>query len=660
MHHLHPFLCLVYTSVFSCAVYAQNNAKHLGIETTEVFGIKSDQPDSITLVDKTQYTGFIQTIDRSAFEGRLVSFGEILNRLPGIQVKQSGGFGSNAQVAIRGTGNKRVNIFVDGMPMNSSASGNAKLQYIPSVLIEQVDTYPYFTPVELGNANLGGAINFSTRDINKQDAGGQVSLGGGSFSTQFADVSGWGDLGGYQGMIGFSHFESENDFEIKKEVFYSPFDTRNGNVVEKRKNDAIDQQSVFFKGSKDWDNLGLNLLIQHYQVEKGLPTQSNDSNDDATFYEENLAIQTLIDYELGDWQLGHRPFFLTESALLDDPNNQIGLNPNKMHTDTDKLGLANSIQTQISQHQIAINLELQADQLTREDEYQSSQDLATDRNSLILSASDNWAITPRLRFASVVRFYQVNDDWQFTENASKSDKSENQETAWHTGLSWAITQNLRFNSNVGQSIRIPTLYEKFGSSGLYEGEPELKREKASNFDLGFNYSTQKINGGVNGFISEINDGIVIIYDSRGIGHPENIGRAMLGGMAIDVNWKPLDWLAMGTNATLLLSENFSKIKDAKGKKMPGIYHNSLGAFITLNHRWVEWTIHYNQDGELYYDNSNDVKGDDKQLLATNLTFFIDRLTLDFTANNLLDENYRDANYQPIPGQSLISTLTIDL
>ncbi len=162
------------------------------------------------------------------------------------------------------------------------------------------------------------------------------------------------------------------------------------------------------------------------------------------------------------------------------------------------------------------------------------------------------------------------------------------------------------------------------------------------------------------FHRQVDDGIVTIYDSRGIGKPQNIGQSTTTGLESELHWQALTWLAINANATLLDSENHSDIRSSRNKRLPGLYHQSFGAGLTLSKGHSIFKLNYAIQDELFYDPANAVQADKKQQLSTEFSHYWQHFIFNLSARNLLDENFLDANRFPTPGRSVIATLTITL
>ena len=209
---------LAILKAFYCLFFV--NALHAEpIETLDVFGRENTKNESLVSVDKDAYTAVFYTIDRSQFEDRFTPVVELLSDIPSVQIKSSAGLGSYSSASIRGSSGKQVNVFLDGLLLNSAFSGNASINNIPSSVLQSIDVYPSFTPIELSSANLAGAISLNSRSLQDSEKGLQASLAYGSFDTKSADLSSWAEINEWELLAALSYVDSANDYPVDDDAF---------------------------------------------------------------------------------------------------------------------------------------------------------------------------------------------------------------------------------------------------------------------------------------------------------------------------------------------------------------------------------------------------------------------------------------------------------
>ena len=105
---------------------------------------------------------------------------DLLRRVPGVQVSQTGGRGSLPGVYIRGTQSAQSLVLVDGQRIGSSTSGDSNLQHINIEQVERVEVLRGSRSVIYGSDAIGGVIQIFTRRGGEQGLQPRLHSGFGS------------------------------------------------------------------------------------------------------------------------------------------------------------------------------------------------------------------------------------------------------------------------------------------------------------------------------------------------------------------------------------------------------------------------------------------------------------------------------------------------
>jgi vitamin B12 transporter len=138
---------------------------------------------------------------------------ELLSGATGIDMVQSGGYGKDTNIYMRGTNSDHVLVLIDGIKVGSVTSGTTPFQFIPIDQVERVEIIRGPQSSLYGSEAIGGVIQIFTRK-GEQDEKPSVTLdaGGGSYDTYRVSetISGkwknsWYSLGSSQfGSQGFN------------------------------------------------------------------------------------------------------------------------------------------------------------------------------------------------------------------------------------------------------------------------------------------------------------------------------------------------------------------------------------------------------------------------------------------------------------------------
>jgi vitamin B12 transporter len=111
------------------------------------------------------------------------SITDLLNRVPGVQVAQTGGRGSLPGVYFRGSQSAQSLVLVDGQRIGNSTSGDSNLQHINIEQVERVEVLRGSRSVIYGSDAIGGVIQIFTRRGDEQGLQPRMHVGFGSNQT---------------------------------------------------------------------------------------------------------------------------------------------------------------------------------------------------------------------------------------------------------------------------------------------------------------------------------------------------------------------------------------------------------------------------------------------------------------------------------------------
>ncbi len=128
----------------------------------------------------------VELIETKKLNNTSNDLGQVLKRISGVNIRESGGLGSNFNLSLNGLSGKRVRSFIDGVPMDYFGS-SLGLNNFPVNLISSVEVYKGAVPIHLSSDALGGAINISTTNTTEDYL--DVSYAVSSFNTHRAAIN---------------------------------------------------------------------------------------------------------------------------------------------------------------------------------------------------------------------------------------------------------------------------------------------------------------------------------------------------------------------------------------------------------------------------------------------------------------------------------------
>ena len=147
------------TLTFNYTLIAQENDQNI----EEVVTVSSKLPIPIDEV-----VGTVDVISIDDIESRMVSdLSQLLENTIGISVPMdiSSGRSRNSDVTIRGVGNNRVNIFIDGFRTGDAyQSGGYGKDLVDTELIQRVEILKGPSSALYGSDGLAGTVSYTTKD----------------------------------------------------------------------------------------------------------------------------------------------------------------------------------------------------------------------------------------------------------------------------------------------------------------------------------------------------------------------------------------------------------------------------------------------------------------------------------------------------------------
>ncbi|MCJ2189214.1 TonB-dependent receptor domain-containing protein [Novosphingobium beihaiensis] len=161
--------------------------------------------------------GVVSVVYPDDTRGEHKSLPDLLDQIPGVFVRRVAGTGGYTTTSIRGSAPSQVNIYIDGVPYNTSSEVAADISTIPIENVERVEVYRGTTPARFSGAPLGGAINIVTKratGLSGTVSGGVRSFGGWQTSANINAPLFGGSL-----LLGVDMDHSKGDFRYLDYVF---------------------------------------------------------------------------------------------------------------------------------------------------------------------------------------------------------------------------------------------------------------------------------------------------------------------------------------------------------------------------------------------------------------------------------------------------------
>lgn len=636
------------------------------LEALEITGGTQSAPQTGDVVE-SEHTGSRTRIERQRLEQPGVQLGNLVSTSSGVQERQIGGFGSFSAVTIRAASAAQTAVFLDGILLNSGGQGVIDLSTLEMLNLSSVDIYKGSSPLQLGHAAIGGAVNLNTLKASAKN-GAKIKLGVGSFSQFTAASSFYGSSNKWNWTGSAAHLQSDNDFTFldENEPLVSDDDTE-----ARRRNNDVQRNSVLLKaGYEHTDNQNTSILFQLTNRDIGVPDQQNTRANRATFESLNgqLQIAHLIDDWKG-WNSRHTVYWHTSDTLFDDAESTIGLGRQIVDSDTRTLGVKayweRFIETQaLGFSTLGLSVDLRDESIEQFDKLEAnSNDFISDRVTVLSTAhlavvndSETWLVTPAVR-------WQTSDRSGSTVSRNVGSDPTDQsvtEGSLQLGAQYTPSPAFTLSANAGNYFRQPSFGELFGASGLINGNPSLEPETGINLDAGIGYQSDKLSVDARIFRSLRDDLILLSVDARGVGRPENIGESTVDGIELSATWQATDYWSLEGNATLQDPRNRSSFEAIRNRLLPGQARRAFFTRVKYQPKnigyWYEWQGSYDR----FYDTNNGLEAPDTSLHTIGVDVKRPQWELNASIRNLGDDTFEDFNGFPKPGRSFHLGLSIDL
>ena len=528
----------------------------------------------------------VTIITAKQIENRAGNLNEILARQAGIQIRNSGGLGSDSRISVRGLEGKRVRIFLDGNPLNTP-DGSLGINDLPVQIIERIEIYKGSVPAWLGGDGLGSAVNvvFRHRDVSYIDA----SVSRQSYNTQITSLilKKSFDKQGIEAGFGVFDTRSDNDYTMQ-----SPFQPElkikrdhdkyhsilMGGSVKFHKTwfDEIEVEGAYIKNDKQIQGIYQN--IQH------ITSTSNAYAGIISLTKKNFAnnklglkynlIYAKFDVKLTDtssfnynWDGSKIPSRLGKGELDNGPNLSTNLQQDlRQRFNLDyRLNKTFTLNLNNTSRYVTFNPN---DNLGNAFlGYNAYNYPGSVKNSITgLTAESRFKEEKLLFSAALKHYYNVVDGYNTSIYVSNSipDKIRNitSEMGYNAGFRYNFTKSFLAKGSYERGVRLPNNTELFGDGILITPTTTLKPEVANNYNLGLIYdftnnNDKRLQIEANGFYMNVDNLIQLSGNGLSLGYV-NYAKANITGADVDIKYDITKNIFASFNATYQILTDINK------------------------------------------------------------------------------------------------------
>jgi outer membrane cobalamin receptor len=560
----------------------------------------------------------VSVIDGKTLAGRGTSIAEVLNHQTGVKIRQTGGVGSENKINVRGLEGNRVQIYLDGKPLNTP-NGSFSINDIPLQFIDRIEIYKGIVPPEFGGDGLGSAINVVTIDVEGSYYDAWYSLqsyntheGSLLYKHYFPKTKMYSAV-----MLGGSY--AKNDYtmdspyteglRIKRD--HDRFRKLDGAWTFEFKDAYFDEfeiENVFYFNDKQIQ--GIQSNIQHART-SGWIVGTAPKLEKANFLIDKLDMKFvggvfylvahqndtssyIYDFEGNRRPNSYRGELGTVPNMSNDKTQDYRYNLNfKYHLlPTMKINLNNDLRVVHTEANDTL-----ADR-TLNVHYSG---LATNISGIItsLNVENRWFNRVTTMLTGRNYYHSVHGSTIDLSTGDRATPNEADENYNRWGYSFAVKYDFApswlLKAAMEHNYRLPRSEELLGDRVLFAPNPKLKPEQADNYNIGIMFDRhydafRRLQWEANVYLTEVNDMMQTRTAYTYLAY-YNLGKALLRGVDMELKWDVnREWFLM-LNATW--QQSIDKARLVAGTNTPSITYNMQLPHIPVF--FVNWSVDYRKD-----------------------------------------------------------------
>ncbi|RDY59568.1 TonB-dependent receptor plug domain-containing protein [Flagellimonas nanhaiensis] len=536
-----------------------------------------------------------------------VNVADLLQQVVGVDIRRRGTGGSQADLYIRGGGFDQTLLLIDGIKMDDAQTGHHTMNAaLPIEVIERIEIIKGPAARVFGQNAFAGAINIVTKKNLNNSA--SVNVETGSFGQLNGNVTAGIEKENsshivHVGRVTSEGYRNNSDYDNANYYLKSTF---NKNAQ------PIEMIATFLERNFGAENFYTTNPTFHEYEE----TQNSLIAFSTTFRKSNLKIQPRIYWKRNqDMFLLRRdePSFFRNFHISD----KIGVETNASYSS--KLGITG---------------------------------FGIDMSKIYLRSNN---LGKRNRFMTNVflehRFSLLDNKLDITPGVALTYFSDFKFHAFPgLDIGYDITNSFKIYGNVGYTYRIPTYTDLYYSDPVTSGNEDLEPEEAFAQELGFKYTSPKINASIAVFNRDADNLIDYIRNdvSEDVFTATNITEVNTKGLEFDAsyNFKFKDF-------TQTLSVGYAFLDDNILDQNEELSRYSLN---TLKHQYTtrfSTQLFKNVRQNIIYKYAERTTGQTYNVWDASLAIKLGQADFTVTASNIFDAEYIESGFVPMPPSNVL-------
>ena len=565
--------------------------------------------DPIGASDIHRNPAYATVITRESFEGRETSLPDVLAEATGVQVKRLGGLGTFSTLSLRGSSADQVEVYLDGILLNTAFGGGVDLSNLPLAHVGQIEVY---RGAGAGGNGLGGTVHVRTRRTHRRWFHG-IRGSWGALDTRLLSGVFGGGFGLSEFLVVADYAHSDNDFAFLDDngTEYNA----NDDVWSRRQNN--DHRSFNLLGK--WRRaFGEDRILSIHETAhwkyQGMPGISNNQSQNAHL--DGFQTMTEVAYEdrvlLRSVNTRQSLYVTHVKERFRDLDGEIGIGRQDNDYLTRTYGWQGRLQTVLfSRCDIAAAIGVHRETYLPTTRVRSVANLFDSqrwifsvRTGLDISLPGEigiWSFGAEQRriYSSFTGASPFNFSLLAPDSANTRDL-----TSLRSGVRLDLASHLMFKANAGRVFRVPSFYELFGDRGGVVGNVNLRPEYGLTWDAGLRYADGMTTLESAFFDHRYEDLIQFVHTSQATSRPVNIGKARVYGVEMTAQRRFGSRVDLSGNYTYQKATDKSNIPHLNGNILPNRPPHAL--FVRATMRLGRCTVFYDytfEDGN-FLDRAN--------------------------------------------------------
>ena len=591
-------------------VNAQENKKEIELDQVELMSSPRIE------VDKGDNSISMLTISNEEIkQSTATNVSELLQQVAGIDIRRRGAEGMQADLYIRGGSFDQTLLLIDGIKVEDPQTGHHTMNMtIPLEVIEKIEIIKGSASRIYGQNAFTGAVNIITKKEIKNDF--SIKLSNGKFDQKSGGFTIQKELKSSDILFNYSRKESDGyryNTDYENDEFFI------------KSNFKIKDQKISTIGAFNERKFGANgFYASPAAIDQYEETQASLIGFSTTYRSDDLILKPRL-----YWKRNQDMYVY----LRQDPSVYRNLHI------SNKVGIEINASTSNFLGNLGLGFDLSKVSL-------ESNNLGERKRTMlnmfieqqVKLNDDKIDFTPGV---AITYFSDVSTKLNYKNNFFNN-------LFFYPGmdLGYRLDNNLKLYTNIGFTYRIPTYTDLFYTSPTTLGNENLKLEKALTKEIGLKYLKDDFNFNFSLYQRDASD--IIDYVRNNESEPwqaNNIREINTNGFELNMGYK----FYLGSFRMQTINIGYSNIDD---ELLETDFAFSRYALNTLKNQ-ITGTYTFEINEKIYstiaYKNAERSNEEKYTVIDFRTSYKLDKFTLSFILNNILDTEYSETNLVPMPG-----------